>query len=180
MLTLPAIILIVLGALLAAVGGVWGIVVAFRRSLIWGLCYIFVPFASLAFLIVAWADAKRPFLVRMMGVFLILSVLLLPNQGGLGLKKLAAINLQQFEGFSPAVPGAVIQATPESRLAELTARETSLRARKAALDPNDLATAQALSDEILKYNADLKAVTDVQPPSQSGGASVVSYNSGQK
>ena len=106
-----------------------------------------------------------------------LSVLLLPNQGGLGLKKLAAINLQQFEGFSPAVPGAVIQATPESRLAELTARETSLRARKAALDPNDLATAQALSDEILKYNADLKAVTDVQPPSQSGGASVVSYNS---
>lgn len=177
MLTLPAIILIVLGALLAIVGGVWGIIVAFKRSLIWGLCYIFVPFGSLVFLIVAWADAKRPFLLRMLGAFLILSVLLLPDQGGLKLKKLAAINLQQFEGSSPAVPGAVTVTPPDPRLAELTARETSLRARKAALDSNDLAAAQALTDEILKYNADLKAVTNVPAASQAGGASVVSYNS---
>ena len=47
MLTLPAIILIALGLLASLVGGVWGIVVAFRRSLVWGLCYVFVPFAAL-------------------------------------------------------------------------------------------------------------------------------------
>ena len=180
MLTLPAIILLCLGFLISLIGGVWMIVIAFRRSLLWGFCYLFVPFAALVFLAVAWADAKRAFLVHTVGVLLILSVLLLPDNGGLGLKKLMAINLQQFEVSSPAVPGAVVQASTDPRLAELTARETSLRARKAALDPNDLATARVRADEILKYNADLKVVTDGPAASQGGGASVVSYNPGSK
>lgn len=154
MLTLPAMVLLTLGSLLMLAGGVWMIVVAFRRSVVWGLCYLFVPLAALVFLVVAWAEAKRAFLVNTLGVLLMASVLLLPNQGGLGLKHLFAWELHQF-----AVPDAVTQHFQQDSLAELTAREQALLARKAALDPQDLASARALTEEILQYNADLKAAT---------------------
>ena len=141
MLTLPAIILIALGLLLTLVGGVWGIVVAFRRSVVWGLCYLFVPFAALVFLFVAWADAKRAFWVNLAGVLMMASVFLLPDQGGLGLSKLIPLELDQLAKSSPAVPDALIQVSSQDRLAELTTREQALLARKAALDPQDDAAA---------------------------------------
>ena len=68
----------------------------------------------------------------------------------------------------------------QKRLAELTAREQTLRARKAALDPQDIAAASALKDEILLYNADLKAATDEKAALAQRGGSVVSYNSPPK
>ena len=181
MLTLPAIILIALGLLASLVGGVWGIVVAFRRSVLWGLCYLFVPFAAMVFLVVAWADAKRSFFVSTMGILLMASVLLLPNQGGLGLRKVMAFDLNSLApSSSPALPDAVVQAGPWDRLVELTVREQALRARKAALDPQDLASARALTEEILKYNADLKAATEVSAVPHEGGAVAVGYNPAPK
>jgi hypothetical protein len=120
---------------------VWGIVVAFRRSVIWGLCYLFVPFAALVFLFVAWADAKRAFFVNTIGVLLMASVLLLPNQGGLGLTNRIPLKLNQLAPSLAVVPDAVIQVSMQGRLAELVAREQSLRTRKAALDPKDEAAA---------------------------------------
>ena len=180
MLTLPAMILIGLGLLLTLIGGVWGIVVAFRRSLIWGLCYLFVPFAALVFLVVAWADAKRAFFVNTIGVLLLASVLLLPNQGGLGLTKQMAFDLQSLTAPSPALPDAVVLAPKNVPLAELAAREQSLRARKAALKPEDLAAARVLTDEILKYNADLKTASGAPTATPSGGAVAVSDNPAPK
>ena len=160
MLTLPAIVLIALGLLLCLVGGVWGIVVAFRRSVLWGLCYLFVPLAAMVFLAVAWADAKRSFLVSTMGILLMASVLLLPNQGGLALNAKIPFELDQLAPSAVAMPGAIVQVSNPDPMAELTAREQSLRARKLALDPQDLAAVRALTDDILKYNADLKAATE--------------------
>ena len=174
MLTLPAIILIALGLLASLVGGVWGIVVAFRRSLVWGLCYVFVPFAALVFLVVAWADAKRAFLLNTIGILLMASFLLLPNQGGLGLRKQMVFDLEHLAPFLPAVSGAVVPTSTADQLAELTAREQALRARKAALDPQDPAAAHALREEILRYNADLQAATGATIIPQSEGAKVVS------
>ena len=176
MLTLPAIVLIGLGLLLCLIGGVWGIVVAFRRSLLWGLCYLFVPFAALVFIAVAWADAKRAFLVNLAGVLLMAAVLLLPNQGGLGLTNRLPLELDQLAPSSAAVPGAIVQVSNENRMAELTAREQTLRARKAALDPQDVAAARALTEEILKYNADLKAAGE----GQTGATMAVSNNAVRK
>jgi hypothetical protein len=173
MLTLPAVILIGLGSLLLLIGGVWGIVVAFRRSVLWGFCYLFVPFAALVFLAVAWAEAKRPFLLNIVGIFLMAAVLLLPNQGGLGLRKAMACDLDKLAPSLTSAPSAVVEAPKDNAMAELTAREQSLLARKAALDPQDLAAARALTDEILQYNADLKAATE---GAKTGDASVVSYN----
>jgi hypothetical protein len=145
------------------IGGIWAIVVAFRRSLIWGLCYLFVPFAALVFLFVAWAEVKRPFFVNLAGIFLAFSVLLLPNQGGLGLTQRIPLDLDRLAPSEAVVSDAVIRVSSQGRMAELAAREQTLRARKAALDPKDEAGARALTDEILKYNADLKAATDEKP-----------------
>lgn len=160
MLTLPAIILIALGLLLCLVGGVWGIVIAFRRSVLWGLCYLFVPFAAMVFFVVAWAEAKRSFLVSTLGILLMASVLLLPNQGGLALNAKVPFELDQLAPWAVAMPGAIVQVANPDPMVELTTREQVLRGRKAALDPQDHATARALTEDILKYNADLKAATE--------------------
>ncbi len=51
-------ILLFLGSLLVVVGGVWGAVLAFMDHIGWGFAYIFVPFASLVFVIRKWH--KKP------------------------------------------------------------------------------------------------------------------------
>lgn len=60
-------IFIILGVLVSMVGGVMGIVVAFRRSFLWGVAWIFVPFAALIFLRRYWAEARTSFLVTLLG-----------------------------------------------------------------------------------------------------------------
>lgn len=62
------IILIGLGALAMAVSGVWLIVVAFQKSIVWGLCYLFVPFAGLVFICMNWDRASKPFLLNLLAV----------------------------------------------------------------------------------------------------------------
>ena len=177
MLTLPAIVLLGLGLLLCLAGGVWGIIVAFRRSVIWGLCYVFVPFAAMVFLVVAWAEAKRSFLVSTMGILVMASVLLLPNQGGLALSQKIPFELDQLAPSPAAAPGAIVEVSHPDPLVELAARERVLRGRKAALDPQDQVMARALTADILKYNADLDAATARKA---GGGAVAASGNPAPK
>lgn len=63
-----AIILILLGFLLSLIGGIWGIVLAFQDSTIWGLLYLFVPFASLVFIIKKWGNpaVKKSFFLGLL------------------------------------------------------------------------------------------------------------------
>ncbi|MEM9423142.1 MAG: hypothetical protein AAF986_11720, partial [Pseudomonadota bacterium] len=44
-----------LGLLVAIAGGIIGMVDAFQVSVVWGLLYLFVPFASLVFVIKFWS-----------------------------------------------------------------------------------------------------------------------------
>ena len=62
-----SIALIIIGALASLVGGIWFLVVAFRQSVVWGLVVIFVPFASLVFLVKYWREAKTSFFVQLIG-----------------------------------------------------------------------------------------------------------------
>ncbi len=74
-------ILVILGILVATVGGIWILVKAFQTSVLWGLGSLFVPFVSLIFVIAHWRDAKKPFLIHLGGVALIIvGVVLSPNQ----------------------------------------------------------------------------------------------------
>ena len=137
---------------------------------------MFVPLAAMVFLAVAWADAKRSFFVSTIGLLLMASVLVLPNQGGLALNAKIPFELDQLAPSAVAMRGAIVQISNAEPMVELAAREQSLRARKLALDPQDLATARALTDDILKYNADLKAATE----RKAGGAVAVRDNSAPK
>jgi hypothetical protein len=60
-----------LGLVVALVGAIWLIVLAFQKSVLWGLGSLFVPFVSLIFAVMNWDVAKRPFLIQVAGVVLL-------------------------------------------------------------------------------------------------------------
>ncbi|HPF70578.1 MAG TPA: hypothetical protein PLQ13_07925 [Candidatus Krumholzibacteria bacterium] len=59
-----ATVMMIAGVLVAAVAGVWFLVVAFRQGVLWGLGCMFLPFVSLVFLVMHWDKAARPFLIK--------------------------------------------------------------------------------------------------------------------
>jgi len=56
------------GGLVALVGGIWLLVLAFKESLVWGLVCFFCPIVSLYFAITRWEKAKKPFLIEVGGI----------------------------------------------------------------------------------------------------------------
>lgn len=61
-------IVLVVGYLISIVGGFMVIFAAFRESALWGLACLFIPFASLVFLIKFWDAGKRGFFVSLAGL----------------------------------------------------------------------------------------------------------------
>ncbi|MHB0968354.1 MAG: hypothetical protein ACYC7A_04260 [Thermoanaerobaculia bacterium] len=61
-------IVLVVGYLISIVGGFMVLFAAFRESALWGLACIFIPFASLVFLIKFWDAGKRGFFVSLAGL----------------------------------------------------------------------------------------------------------------
>lgn len=59
--------LTILGLVIAIVGGVWILVLAFQKNIWWGLGCLFVPFVSLIFAIMHWDIAAKPFLISLGG-----------------------------------------------------------------------------------------------------------------
>ena len=58
----------ILGILLlvtSCAAGIWLTVVAFKRSVLWGLLVMFIPGASLVFIIKYWQEARKPFLAHL-------------------------------------------------------------------------------------------------------------------
>jgi len=74
-------ILLYLGYLLSIVGWIWLLVVAFKKSVWWGLGSLLIPFVSLIFAIMNWQVAKKPFLIQLAGV--VLCVVAYMNSPGL-------------------------------------------------------------------------------------------------
>jgi len=68
------------------VGLVYGIILlvkAFQVSIWWGLGYLLVPFVALVFVIMHWDVAKKPFLMSLLSIPLILlGVVLAPTGTG--------------------------------------------------------------------------------------------------
>ena len=63
--------LLLVGGILSLVGGIWFLVVAFKKSLLWGLGVIFIPFMGLVFLVLHWRAAGRPFGLSLLGIVLV-------------------------------------------------------------------------------------------------------------
>ncbi len=65
-------VLFIVAWLMLVIGGMMLIVAAFRVSVVWGICVLFLGPAGLVFLIMHWEDAKRAFGVQMGGMLLAL------------------------------------------------------------------------------------------------------------
>jgi hypothetical protein len=82
----------ILGALVGVFCGLWCLGMAFRTNVWWGLAYMFIPFAGLAFVISHWDEVGKPFLYGFCGFTLaaIISMALpgarggMPHLGGFG------------------------------------------------------------------------------------------------
>lgn len=67
--------LLILGLILAILGGIWGLVQAFSQGTLWGAAYLLVPFAFVIFYMANWSQKqiRKNFILIIIG--LILSVL---------------------------------------------------------------------------------------------------------
>lgn len=77
-------LLLGLGFILSLIGGIWGLILAFQDSIVWGLLYFFVPFAALVFFILRWNNpsVRKAFLLSLGGLLLtILAAVLAPIFG---------------------------------------------------------------------------------------------------
>jgi FtsH-binding integral membrane protein len=60
--------IILLGLLIAFMGGLFFLVAAFRVSIWWGLACLFIPIVQLFFLLAHWPQAKKPFGIQLLGL----------------------------------------------------------------------------------------------------------------
>ena len=65
-------ILLAVGGIVAFVGGIWVLVLAFKQHILWGLGSLFVPFVSLVFVIKYHKVALKPFLICVAGWVLLI------------------------------------------------------------------------------------------------------------
>jgi len=63
-------ILAIVGLIIGLIYGIILLVKAFQVHWGWGLAYLFIPFASLVFVIKYWDISKKPFLWTILGVVL--------------------------------------------------------------------------------------------------------------
>lgn len=57
----------VIGGVVSFIAGIMFLIVAFREGALWGLAVLFIPFASLIFLVMYWNQAKKAFLLSLAG-----------------------------------------------------------------------------------------------------------------
>ncbi len=102
MSTILFFVLIIVGVVLSLAGGIIGIAQSFSESLVWGLLYLFVPFASLVFLIKFWKQrewVRKAVYASIAGtVAMFLSILVAPQDSGF-YAELEAQNANYEAGF---------------------------------------------------------------------------------
>lgn len=121
------ILLFLLGALLATVGGIIGVVDAFRTSTLWGILALLLPFALLVFCIKFWGQrkwARNSLLMSLLGFL----AMVLPISLGGGLAFLSARNTADqdledlaIDGEAPASDDATTANDAEGATAETPA-----------------------------------------------------------
>lgn len=65
-------ILLSIGGLIAFVGAIWMLVLAFKKSIVWGLASFFIGPVLLVFAIMNWDVCKKPFLIWLGGFALVM------------------------------------------------------------------------------------------------------------
>ncbi|MEI6077912.1 MAG: hypothetical protein WCS94_20190 [Verrucomicrobiota bacterium] len=73
-------LIIILGIVIFAIGGLLFLIAAFRESIWWGLACLFIPVVQLFFLIVHWPKARKPFFFQLLGFVVLLVGFLISPQ----------------------------------------------------------------------------------------------------
>lgn len=138
MFIMPILALLIFGlGILAIMGsGIWGLVLAFQESSTWGLLYLFVPFAALAFTVMKWSNqsVRRSFFLSL---------------GGFGAVILSAIIPMLFVPTPANYAGdsAVLYDETEIAMEEDVAAESSVEAvAEAPIIENSAAPAETVSN----------------------------------
>ncbi|HWF18825.1 MAG TPA: hypothetical protein VG754_06130 [Verrucomicrobiae bacterium] len=74
-------VLIGIGRIVALIGGIMFLIVAFQESVLWGIGCLLVPFVSLIFLVLHWAEAKKTFFIQLAGLALVFIGVLIGGHG---------------------------------------------------------------------------------------------------
>ena len=82
-MAIVAMMLYAIGSVIAIVGGIWIVVIAFQDSVLWGLLCLFIPCVALYYVITHWEKTKKPFLIEVVGgVICAVGSLLVTGVGG--------------------------------------------------------------------------------------------------
>ncbi len=73
--------LIVIGIIVAGIGGIWFLVEVFRDSIGWGVLCLLIGPASLIYLVLNWSDVKNPFFVQLGGLALYIIGIIIAGDG---------------------------------------------------------------------------------------------------
>ncbi|MEN6670460.1 hypothetical protein AAJP47_08810 [Psychrobacter sp. B38] len=66
------IVIVVIASIMCLIYSIKLIIIAFQESVLWGLLYLFFPFANLYFIITRWQECKSPFLKTLIAVALMI------------------------------------------------------------------------------------------------------------
>jgi hypothetical protein len=135
-------ILMPLAGIVAAVGFIWLLVVAFRNSALWGvLVFLFSPIGAIVFAIRYWNEAKRPFLVYLGScvslVLLAFSMVLFVGNEMVktvaGMEPAAVTTDFEIPAFQPAAEGEVATAAAQDLSVPVGDAAAGSEAQQAAL-----------------------------------------------
>jgi hypothetical protein len=73
-----------IGYLVAFIGGIWIVVIAFQESILWGLGSLLVPLVGLIYVAMHWEETKKPFLILVGGIVVAVLGIIVAGAGGGG------------------------------------------------------------------------------------------------
>jgi HAMP domain-containing protein len=162
-------LILCLGLLTAVIGSFMILVAAFRQHALWGLAYLFVPLASLVFLIAHWGEARKGFLLSLAGLLIVAaSVFAMPGDMRDTFIKESQFRTPPGMAKSSTAPAAAAQnlsvkiQTQRDRIealegqfaqmsGQLSQRYNALAATRKALKPGDEAAVARFNEEAAVY-----------------------------
>ena len=165
--------LVAAGVLVSLIGSVWGLVLAFRTSIWWGLSWLFLPFAALIFLLVHFKQAKGAALTILIGAALLgvgfsqapqsLKAAIAQKPEDHAAKEYAIEQPKQQVAVQPSPVAAI---DPQVQLNDCIARAqktcAELTEKRAKTNPDDKAAVAAFNAQVLDYNALLEQIKTLQ------------------
>ena len=158
-----AIALLCVGGFVALFSALWTLALAFQRNRYWGLAVLCFPIGHVAFAYARWREAKVPFLLGVWSLTLIASAYYSMPKDSIRFPIVNAIesitgSAQRDQVVEQAMVSARREAELQLRLMDLKSQEADLLSRKAAVAPEDMDGALAISAEIKRFNAELGEV----------------------